>query len=586
LTETLLHADFDRDLNAALREDRLRVEPRDDPPEAPGEIVFFDEAAWDRVLGDLGYGPTGQSPFHAALAGFVSEARRDPALAAFRAAVEALGGIASRHGPASTDDLFAVDALLEVLRALVSLQPDPDGTHPAADRPFAGEVTVWSRIVQSRLDRLGLLLHTGVGHPWSAEEDLALMRLDRLLAAPGATLGGGGEPDLDALVSLSGDVDAMISRLRARDPGGFLVARSAAFPGNRDAFYERLRINTEGFFSTAPLIRFAPALAWSTREDGRPEGRIAQPLHDSAEAALADPANRLGLRLVQIKLWHAGFYGDRIDAIVGPNTISAILESAEIFGRQTLGEVVPDILRRLGEGEIAINLHGLDALVFSAEMRAVPEEQEAGDLLISTASDIVLERATEDALAARDPERAAPPLRPDVRAGTGGLLARLKREGSRLLRSVGQVFRSVSAAIRRGLNNMAMAVDRMLTPVRDVLTLAFEQIERARSLVFWALRSWRTFVFGEPVAVGADGRGFVTARFSIDRDARLLFINAPDADVIAAFDDSLDRLFRVMRLSLNAGVTVINLMRAVATWRGRIRLVLELSTLLRARLVA
>ena len=127
---------------------------------------------------------------------------------------------------------------------------------------------------------------------------------------------------------------------------------------------------------------------------------------------------------------------------------------------------------------------------------------------------------------------------------------------------------------------MVVAVDRMLSPVRDLMGVAFEQIEKARALLALALKTWRTFIFGKPLVIGTENDELVVARFSIDHDVRLIFVNNPPEAALDAYRRASNRLYRTLRIALNAGVTTINLLRALATWRGRIRLVFELSALL------
>ncbi|MEM9717301.1 MAG: hypothetical protein AAF826_12370, partial [Pseudomonadota bacterium] len=349
-------------LDRNLRRDNQRVAPDEEASERPGDIVFFADDTWQRILVELAYLRNGETAMQIGLNRFVQEARNDLALRKFNAGLNALSDIVERGHADPSDDLFAVDDLLEALADTLSFASGNEGDQISDHLPGIGEVSVWSRIVQSRLDRLGTLLDTAVGQPWGEEEILSLRRLNRLL---GGTSHAVTATQTNELLQLCGNADEMVARLRARDPGGFLVAKSGPFPGSRDTFYRRLGVGADRFFSTAPLINFAPAL----RRIGTGKStvhRIAMPIHNDADAALADPSNKLGLRLVQIKLWQRGHYDDSIDAIVGPNTISGLLEALEIYGNSTLSEVRLDILRRLGDGQIAINLHGLDKLVFSA----------------------------------------------------------------------------------------------------------------------------------------------------------------------------------------------------------------------------
>lgn len=569
-------------LQTRLWEDRKRIVPEDQSAEVeqdPEKVAFLEVETWQTVLLDLGYVPSSQTPFYAALGVFVGEARQDPAFAAFEPAIAALAAIVAREGAESGDDLLAVDALLEVLAAVLSFEVRNGAERFAPVVPDRGSVSVWSRIVQARLDRLGLLMHTGVGHPWGEEDETALLRLSRLAADPMAPLSAFGlsAAEQSEQIALSGDADALIARLRHRDPGGFLVAKSSAFPGRRDAFYNRLKVGTDGYFSSAPLISFAPALR-RLGSGAETRHEIAQPLHADAESALADASNRLGLRLVQIKLWQQGYYEDAIDAVFGPNTVSAILEAVEIHGNETLGETLPDVMRRLGDGQIAITLHGLDRLVFAAEMRRAftPEVAEVAASVAETITERRAPANPEDAPGATE----MPELRRDARDPKMGFLGRIRNRVGRVFKTTGRILRAGLNVIRRGVANMVGVVDRMLAPVRDLMSLAFEDLDKVRYLLRWTAQTWRTFLLGRPLAVGSEAEGFATVQFSIDRDARLLFLNRPSDAVLAAFREATNRVFRIMGLTFKALATVLRVMTLIWTWPGRVRLVFELLGLL------
>ena len=618
-----------RSLDADLVEDHVTTAPEEaaEIPADARDVVFFDEDNWRQVLTDLAYCDAPEAPVLPALARFASDAAADPALAGFSDAIAALTALTDRGAPAPADNLLAIDALLDTLAALLSLDTGQLPLAPDGGRPARGDTLVWSRIVQARLDRLGLLLHTGVGKPWGPEDEQALLRLLRMIARPRVLNADGqditpappndgiardippfpwGDNDvagfnrlqsllsapatpesdreiavaLRALIRLSGDADQMIDRMRDRDPGGYLVARSSAFPGNRDAFPDRLRVGADGYFVNAPLISFAGALG---RHAGsrRPTGRLARPLFPDPDEAADHPSNRFALRLVQIKLWQRGHYDDAIDAVVGPNTIAAITEAVEIYGGESVGSVLPDVLRRLGDGRLAINLHGLDVLVFSAD-RVAEAAEGAADTVAEAASDIVRRRAPTDPLEAAD-RADAPDLREDVRTARRGFLGRLRNGTRRVFRTAGRIMRSVSVAVRRGLSNLRIAVDRMLSPIRHALVLAIDQIGKVRALLRLALWSWRTFIFGKPLVIGTEEAGFVAAKFSIDHDARVFLMNDPSEEVQEAFRKRFHQLHRALQVSLHAGAFVASVAVSLATWRGRIRLIFRLVALLRNR---
>lgn len=565
-------ASLDRDLCC----DKQRIAPDEEAFERPSDIVFFAGETWRRLLIELAYLPDDETALEIGLSFFLQEAQNDPAFREYSAALRALSDIAARGDADPGDDLFAVDTLLEALSDSLNFSVGNSEVEIANRVPGMGEVSVWSRIVQSRQNRLGTLIDTAVGHPWGEEELLSLHRLNRLLGGP---LGSVSTTKVEELVHLCGNADAMIARLRARDSGGFLVAKSGSFPGRRDTFYRRLRVGTDSYFSAAPLINLSPALR-RVKIDGKLTHRIAKPIHSDSETACVDPSNKLGLRLVQIKLWQLGYYDDSIDAIFGPNTISALLEALEIYGGATLSEVRLDVIRRLGGGKIAINLHGLDKLIFSASNESVLSTEEKVEFVAQATIQIVEQRAPE-APSSTASFLDAPPLRVDAREG---FLMRIGRRVRGLFRTAGQALRSLAAAVKRGVQNMVVAVDRMLSPVRSALRAAFSQIDKVWSLLALVFRAWRTFFFKSPLTIGDQEEGFVTVQFSMDQDVRVLLINDPSDRVLEAYRKVTMRLYRMIRLSLHAAVTTINLLHAVATWRGRIRLVLELTALLHKRL--
>ncbi len=579
MSETSISQDLDTgavSLDRDLRRDKQRVAPFEEVTERPDDIVFFEGETWWRLLTELAYLPDCETALDVGLSCFLQETQNDPAFREYSAALEALSDIAARGEVDPSDDLFAVDALLEALVESLSFAVGTSDVEIAGRLPNMGEISVWSRIVQARQDRLGTLLNTAVGCPWSEEDLLSLRRLNRLL---GGQLDAVFTTNMEELVHLCGNADAMIARLRARDPGGFLVAKSGSFPGPRDTFYRRLRVGTDSYFSAAPLINLSPALQ-RVRIDGELTHRIAKPIHGDGESAWVDPSNKLGLRLVQIKLWQLGFYDDSIDGIFGPNTISALLEALEIYGGAALSVVRLDFIRRLGNGQVAINLHGLDKLVFSASKEWVPSAEEKAGFVAQAGAQIVEKKALE-APSSSAFFLEAPTLRVDARKE---FLSRVGHRARGLFRSAGQALRSLVPAVKRGLQNMVLAVDRVLGPVRSALRAAFSQIDKVRSFLALAIRTWRTFFLKAPLTIGDQEEGFVSVQFSLDQDVRVLLFNDPSDRILDAYRKGTGRLYRTMRLSLNAGITIIKLLGAVATWRGRIRLILELTALLQKRL--
>lgn len=558
----------------ALLDDRLRADRKDAIAEEqveldPGRIAAFDEGNWREVLFDLGYLAAFEDPLAAALGQLVAEGADNPALSALSGGLEALSEHVQRGVLDPRDDFDAIGALLEALASLLALEGLPGSGEQPTGRPGMGELSLWSRVVQARLDRLGLLLHSGVGAPWGREDELALCRLVHAFSfrsgaevTPEDVFAPGGTD----WIQLSGNAAALIKELRARDPGGYLVAKSNTLPGLRDTFSSLLKIGTDGLFTSAPLIRVAPAIARDGRSP-RPSGGIARPMFDDPEQASRDLGNKLGLRLVQIRLWQRGHCGGSLTDRFDERVYEAIVEAMEIYGDDSVGLGLPDVLRKLGDGLVAVNIHGLDQIVFQAEIPDATLDEADVDIAEDLSSIVHARAPAEPRIGAEIEE--TPELREDAANARPGFFGAIRRG----FRTVGRVMRSVATAVRRGVARMLTVVDRLLSPIRDAIALALDQIRRVRRLLYDALQSWRIFLFGRPLVIGRPDLGYVAVRFSLDRDAQILNLNDPTQEVLKAFKVKSARVFRMMSLTLQVGAFVLTSIRLLATWRGRVRLV-------------
>ena len=206
--------------------------------------------------------------------------------------------------------------------------------------PAAGATSLWTRLLRVRFRCLGLLDAGPLTAPWTEAE----------LGATCARLGQAIERPVSAaeLLHLTGDTDAMLDALRRRDPHGFLVFDPT---GSGPAQPDVLRVDDNGTFTNVP--GFLPS-----RVPRRPIPKDARD----------EEANRLGLRLLQLRLWRAGLYPGPISAATDYRKTppdAAAVQSLDLLGaalRLAVGDGPErrEVLRdNVGRGFWAINLSRL-----------------------------------------------------------------------------------------------------------------------------------------------------------------------------------------------------------------------------------
>lgn len=491
---------------------------------------------WKQVLADLGYLPDRaevlasariDEAFREAWGQFQGELQRTPELAGAEAPLPT--GI----NPAT---IVACNRLLHRVSDLLSHEPVD-----APDRvPGAGERNVWTRILQARLQRLDLLQGANVGDPFSRAEVHALRGLVALLSPPDAVSGAALDAAMPRAVRLCGDADALLDALIRRDPHGYLVIYTGAAHELPEHTCVGLHVDPatacfrgEGFLGGCSLF-------W---------GRNPRPLLTSHAEAAEDRSNRLGLRLVQIKLWQAGFYRGFIDASFGPRSRAALAEALTVAlagdDASPPGEGDDEgeeaFLRDVGGGYLALN-HQL--------LRRRMARLQPSDAALAAEPDVEMDAGVREMVRRHGAGLAADEA--EGRAGMG-LFARItsffKR---RILRPLGRVFRTAFVALRRGVHWLTAAAVRAGNAVTDILRSLAEGARTALVFLRRGLQPFLHFVTGQPIG---DARAVV--RFDLDRDA-VLYISPR-----ATPRDLRDHRARVARLSRAFTVTCALVGRAV-----------------------
>jgi len=517
---------------------------------SPGPVP---QVAPDRleVLRDLQYLIDGSTDPAAAERRLFSEALETPE---FR---ETLGRPNSaKHG--EWDEIGA-EALYEMLAELLSFDGGPQARAVFCRRPENGERSVWSRVVKARFRRLGIDHGSAPEQPWDDEDNDALRWLAQLIIGTEKHAGellrtdewdvmvpsDYSSPDEDDWIAISGDGRMMLDMLRTNPTwrDRWFVARSAVDTRLQPVNPNKLEITTKGEFRKRRGL-FADHNPRAMRPD----------------LQITDDGNRLGVRLIKIRLWQLGYYeGD-----LATNTFSgdvlglfdSLREADELeIDEKSSGQQVPRnlFLAKFTDTSFAINPHYLHYKILKRIDVAIEDQAEIPDEEMY--ANIALARLSE-----ADTN--------DLRTANQSLSQRQQRsQPPRLFRTPLRMIRLAYRAVQRGLDRAGLAIRELVAPLRNLVLAPVAAFRRLATALTAAMRQFAHFIAGVPVGSGAlpgeTGRlSAVLTRFSGDRDAETAVIGDP-ADwpkLMEEHRDTIRSLTNSLKIGLKLCVTVVNLL--------------------------
>jgi len=264
--------------------------------------------------------------------------------------------------------------------------------------------------------------------------------------------------------------------------------------------------------------------------------------------------NILGLRLVQLKLWMAGFYYGRIDGWWGPLSHQALLDFLEQEGvdkDKELGRFIAPV----EDNYRAVNLARLGALLsaYDAPAAKAPDQ----------------ERQLMEALAVEDEEA----VQTALYSGDGNIRA-FYRESRKNRRRLYFGIRSLAASALRGVKKVLGWIKRKVQKVVGAVISFFKAVaKRIREGILLFAESFRRFlhfVLQKPVVspeVGAVPAGgpFVLTRFAVDSDVVNLHSASVSPALMAAHLSLVRRLTAGLSLFLAIATEVIHLIAILGT---------------------
>jgi hypothetical protein len=449
-------------------------------------------------------------------------------------------------GPGPADEAAAERDLLADFRQLTAMKAEvPLDVDQAFDRlaqalrlegdplvrsvPARGAEGLAVRILQAQLVLLGASA-APVGRPFSQDDDFALISVSRWLRVPGdprsireqLQLDGGRRSEVLQPVLAQLDLRVLTQALIARDPTGFLVAPASGMGPAEDGpirtlpdgtFPERQNLLERLFVGQQEVD---PPLL-ETAFDGDPR-RMAE-----------DNGNRMGLRLIQLRMQQSGFYDTTIDGLFGRRSWSALAAAAQ---REDVAggpiEVFAACFRVLpGEAYAAVSLKFLDATVLrdaapmsEADLRKLLGEDEANALVVD--QDRLLKAEEHARLVAPPPQDPSPVVG--------------------VFRSVGRVIAGAVDAIRGFFRSVGSLVERMFEPIADLLAWLRRKARQIVEMLARLVAPLRRLVFCEPW-----GDDKVLSRIAPDRDTVLFVDRGASSDVVAGHLAELARHSFILR---------------------------------------
>ncbi|WP_298854892.1 hypothetical protein [uncultured Ruegeria sp.] len=481
-------------------------------------------------------------------------------------------------------DEVGIEALYQALSELLSMEGARAHLAGFKRRPERGERSLWSRVVKARLRRIAVEPVPVPSQPWSEGDELCLRRLAALVTGPGLPPAGTAlrsdewrseTPvhypglDSDAWVAISGDLRLLLDMLRknAKWRDRCFIARSQDDLKLQPVRARKLHIDLDGRLRRK---RFSPN----------------NPRAMEAADQVNQPDNRLGVRLIKLRMWQLGYYqGDLSTSLFAEGARRLFLElgdARQIADRK--GHLIT-FLGGVGDTMIAINPHWLSfEILRKLDRGADPHADEAE-----------IEKFAEEAIMVNS---FSAEQEPDLRAQSRSILRRRRiAEGPPRFKTPLRMLRQAFYAVGRGFRGLGRAIRDLVAPLRNLLLVpltAFRKLARAMSR---SILQFKRFLFGQPFGEyslpGPTSSGesvpitAVYSQYSLSRSAETYVIGRPEVTLplIKIHKIKIARMLNALGLGLEIGMAVINFVLPTSRFINVIKLTFRLLGILRRRIV-
>lgn len=471
--------------------------------------------------------------------------------------------------------------------------------------PRDGERSLLSGLVLYRLRTFGLFSsEPGAAFDHAAREALwAGAEALRREASP--ALPRDDEGPLLELINLLGDAELLGKRLMTqRGNRVFLFeltpASSGAAPGfvNEDAErYGKLRRSTkkkqyEHVFVTSGKHRHSSSVYFHRRDDFGEDGlrhyratattflREQVKRRKRAHVAVHDPVNRLGIQLLQVRLWMIGFYRGEVDGQFGPMSFQAYRQFLKSHGFSD----VHKMFIRLKGNYVAINLrYMLKRLFKKVDAQAAKLNPARADALARG-----LFTESRSARQWRDLEQARSRLRAEDQELFRRDKKRRRYQGLRgLLGAVGRFFGRIGGALIKAIKSLRSAVKKLIGAAIAIFRRGLRWIGRALRVVglavkrFWHWLTCEPFVTFAPPQPEDEELAAVLTSFRRDGDAFCFISTAARPALVLRHHRIIERMNLALKIVADLAVEAIDLILTALT-QNWLKVVWDLVGLLRS----
>jgi peptidoglycan hydrolase-like protein with peptidoglycan-binding domain len=381
-----------------------------------------------------------------------------------------------------------------------------DGTFMLQRIPLPNEVSLWTRILHRRLDTLGLF-EGNIPDPYGKNTERALLSLVECttkLDVLDKKVIMNVEP---FMVARSESADLLIQYLCMREPSLSLVFFELVperLPPTNPLDFKRSRGNR---IAEKPISVDDKALLTCPDFPKCESRQQIEWLHK----AYSEKSNRLGRRLLQIKMAQIGFYDGFIDGYVGPRTRNGLCGMSEAYGFS-----MDDILRSLGYGYCEIDLVFLTENVFLLDQT----------LSLKNANILFELGAKAEAAVSRLIYRFHPKVLQSVLATSA------KKQNEMTFPST-RIIKTAVGALIHGFVHMPRLVERGIRPLCMVLKTAINGAKLAIELGNKSLEAWRHLIIGLPIITNKDrnpNRIAVITHFELNCNAIVFAVSGVNSD--------------------------------------------------------